>query len=77
MPGQDGAARHLLRLGMPPPLTEQQEAHYVAYCVDQAKTNALRQLTGSSSFCPVCGYPLAMETSDCIVCTAKQNVSLF
>lgn len=76
MPGEDGTAKHLLKMGMPPPLTDEQKARYVAYCVDQAKTNALRQLSDSSNFCSVCGYPLDRDTSECIVCRAKRHASV-
>jgi len=74
MPGEDGTANHLSKLGMPPPLTDDEKARYVAYCIDQAKTNALSQLTDTSSFCSVCGYPTG--TSGCIVCRAKQTAMI-
>jgi hypothetical protein len=76
MPGEDGTAKHLLKMGMPPPLTDEQKARYVAYCVDQAKTNALRQISDISDFCSVCGYPLDRDTSECIVCRAKRHASV-
>lgn len=75
MRGEDGSAKYLLKMGMPPPLTEEEKARYVAYRVDQAKTNALQQLTDNSSFCTGCGFPLPMDNPQCLVCTAKEMAS--
>jgi hypothetical protein len=75
MPGEDGSARFLLKVGMPPPLTLEQERAYQAYRIDQAKTEALRTLTDSSTFCSVCAYPLPQDSKNCLICAARRSAS--
>ncbi len=76
MPGEDGTAKFLLKMGRPPPLTSEQKNRYVAYQVDEAKTRALRNLTDSSKFCSECGYPTSEDPCECIVCAAKKSALL-
>jgi hypothetical protein len=76
MAGEDGTAKFLLKMGRPPPLTSEQKSMYVAYRIDEAKTQALRNLTESSKFCTSCGYPMPEDSSECTVCAAKKDALL-
>lgn len=75
MPGEDGSAAALMRVGMPEqPLTPKQERLINADCLDLAKTRALQALKYSSRFCPQCGYPCPDWREHCLVCSYQLGV---